>query len=307
MNKLIAELQRLYFLPGQQWHSRRQDAAGKVTDLAEGDLSPEVVAKVLAGDAGAGLDLVSAAGMARVMVVSFKRASDWELVANLYRAVLNDLDLPAPAVSVSGRAGYRIWFSLAEPVSVEQAMDFLDALRVKYLYGIPVSCLELHPGADLPASAGKSIVALVPALHNATGKWSAFIDPSMGSMFVVEPGLEMAPNLERQASMLASLKSIKDGAFHRVLDMLRAEAQPDCSADASHEVQTVDVPIQAAALPVLAARSPQPDLLTVGSNYADPKSFLLAVMNDPSASTRQRIKAAKALLPYFPDDELKVR
>lgn len=307
MNKLIAELRRLYFLPDQQWHSRTQDAAGKVTDLAEGDLSPEVVAKVLAGEAGAGLDLVSAAGMARVMVVSFKRAGDWDLVANLYQAVQNDLDLPAPAVSVSGRAGYRIWFSLAEPVSVVQALDFLDALHVRYLPGIPASCLELHPGTDLPASTGKSIVTLVPALHNATGKWSAFIDPSMGSMFVVEPGLEMAPNLERQASMLASLESIKDGAFQRALEMLRAEAQPDCRADASHEGQTVDVPTQTAVLPGLAARSPQSGLLTVGSNFADPKSFLLAVMNDPSASTRQRIKAAKALLPYFPGDKLKVR
>ncbi len=41
--------------------------------------------------------------------------------------------------------------------------------------------------------------------------------------------------------------------------------------------------------------------LNVGSGYRDPQSFLLAVMNDESASARQRITAAKALLPYFAD------
>ena len=41
--------------------------------------------------------------------------------------------------------------------------------------------------------------------------------------------------------------------------------------------------------------------LNVGSGYRDPQSFLLAVMNDESASARQRIAAAKALLPYFAD------
>ena len=41
--------------------------------------------------------------------------------------------------------------------------------------------------------------------------------------------------------------------------------------------------------------------LAVGSGFVDPKSFLLAVMNDTSASARHRIAAAKALLPCFAD------
>ena len=40
--------------------------------------------------------------------------------------------------------------------------------------------------------------------------------------------------------------------------------------------------------------------LDVGGGYVDPKSFLLAVMNDPGAAAEHRIEAAKALLPYFP-------
>ena len=34
-------------------------------------------------------------------------------------------------------------------------------------------------------------------------------------------------------------------------------------------------------------------------HHADPKSFLLAVMNDPGAAPELRVKAAAALLPYF--------
>ncbi len=40
--------------------------------------------------------------------------------------------------------------------------------------------------------------------------------------------------------------------------------------------------------------------LAVGGGFVDPKSFLLAVMNDPGATAEHRIEAAKALLPYFP-------
>lgn len=57
-------------------------------------------------------------------------------------------------------------------------------------------------------------------------------------------------------------------------------------------------PDEIAGQPALAAGRPR-SRLSVGGNFSDPKSFLLAVMNDPSASASQRIKAAKALLPYF--------
>ena len=33
--------------------------------------------------------------------------------------------------------------------------------------------------------------------------------------------------------------------------------------------------------------------------FNDPKGFLIAVMNDPHIGVRDRIEAAKALLPYF--------
>ena len=291
MNKLISALQRLYFLQDQQWHSQSLNDGGDLAYAAEGPLTPAIVTKSLAGELTVGLNLVSPAGMARAMVVSFARATDWEQVANLYQAVQDELDLPAPAVSVSGRKGYSLWFSLAEALPLAQIQAFLAALRLKYLADIPLAHLELQPDA-------LAIKTLAPARHNTTGKWSAFIDPSMGSMFIVEPGLEMAPILDRQAGMLAGLKSIKTANFQRALSILQAPSELDGEP-------ALTLAEAAARLPTKVSRPP--DLadgyryskLGEGNTYADPRDFLLAVMNDSSVGVKQRIKAAKALLPYF--------
>ena len=291
MNKLISALQRLYFLQDQQWHSQSLNDGGDLAYAAEGPLTPAIVTKSLAGELTVGLNLVSPTGMARAMVVSFARATDWEQVANLYQAVQDELDLPAPAVSVSGRKGYSLWFSLAEALPLAQIQAFLAALRLKYLADIPLAHLELQPDA-------LAIKTLAPTRHNATGKWSAFIDPSMGSMFIVEPGLEMAPILDRQAGMLAGLKSIKTANFQRALSILQAPSELDGEP-------ALTLAEAAARLPTKVSRPP--DLadgyryskLGEGNTYADPRDFLLAVMNDSSVGVKQRIKAAKALLPYF--------
>ncbi len=42
--------------------------------------------------------------------------------------------------------------------------------------------------------------------------------------------------------------------------------------------------------------------LNLAGAFTDPKTFLLAVMNDPAACVEHRIDAAKALLPYFHDE-----
>ena len=291
MNKLISALQRLYFLQDQQSHSQNLNDGGAIAYAAEGPLTPAIVTKSLAGELTVGLNLVSPTGMARAMVVSFARATDWEQVANLYQAVQDELDLPAPAVSVSGRKGYSLWFSLAEALPLAQIQAFLAALRLKYLADIPLAHLELQPNA-------LAIKTLAPTRHNATGKWSAFIDPSMGSMFIVEPGLEMAPILDRQAGMLAGLKSIKTANFQRALSILQAPSELDGEP-------ALTLAEAAARLPTKVSRPP--DLadgyryskLGEGNTYADPRDFLLAVMNDSSVGVKQRIKAAKALLPYF--------
>jgi hypothetical protein len=287
MNKLTQALQRLYFFDDQQWHSQKFDDGGNPAYVAKGALRPELVAKSLAGQSTVALDLVNSDGMVRAMVLGFERATDWDLVAKLYQGIQEDFELPAPAVSISGQAGYQLWLSLAECIPVAEARLFIDALRRKYLIDIPLAKLRFSPDAG-----AASLVNLVPALHEASGKWSAFIDPSMGAMFVDEPGLSMAPNMDRQADMLAGLKSMKAVDFQRALNSLQSEAEANARLPEQSAVESGVFPSA-------------PDLgrmrstLNVGNNYTDPKTFLLAVMNDASASPGQRIKAAKALLPYF--------
>ena len=62
---------------------------------------------------------------------------------------------------------------------------------------------------------------LVPALDETTGRWSAFIDPTMGSMFIEETWLEMAPARDKQAGMLAGVESIKAENFQLALASLQ--------------------------------------------------------------------------------------
>jgi hypothetical protein len=261
-NKLIAELRRLYFLADQRCVGRPPDDELSVA-------TPDQLARMLAGEVALALAPVAADGATRAMVVRFEQAADWERVAALYQAAQEDLELPAPAVSVSGRTGFQLWFSLADPVAGNASRKFLNALRGRYLHDIPADRLRLFP-ANLDAPAGAS---LAPALCAQTGKWSAFIDPGMGSMFVDEPGLDMAPNMDRQADILAGVEGIDAGAFAKALSILQARDQ--------------------------AVRTPAPTKTSPGNQYSNPKDFLLAVMNDPSAGVDQRIDAAKALLPYF--------
>jgi len=294
MNKLIAELQRLYLFPDQQWLAQKSSDSGSPTDPAAANVTADSVASRLEGVATGALNLVNADGMTRAMIVRFEKATDWEQVARLCRGVQEELDLPASAVSVSGKDGYQVWFSLAESVPVDHARIFLNGLRRRYLSETPVADLTFCPGTGESPSAAQSVVDLVPAIHRVSGKWSAFIDPRLGRMFMEEPGLDMAPNLDRQADLLAQFDSIKAGDFQRVLNILA----PHAELDSNPAEQSATLPREAAnqpGPPVVGPRS----TLSVGSNFSDPRSFLLAVMNAPSASARQRIRAAKALLPYF--------
>lgn len=277
MDKLISQLARLYFLPEQPWREPGAEAG-------EGALTPALVADHLSGARRVALDLVSSAGLVRAMVVHFSKSADWEEVARLHQLVQEELELPAPAIAISGQTGFELWFSLAEPVTAAQAEAFLKALQQHYLADRPALRCEF-----LPAAATRATSLLVPSLEPLSGNWSAYIDPSLGSMFIDEPWLEMIPNLDKQASILAGLKSIKAADFARALTLLQTPAA---------------TPGEPESLPgeggqPFSAPACRDSCLSVGSHYRDPQSFLLAVMNDPSASARQRIQAAKALLPYF--------
>lgn len=264
MNKLESELKRLYLLPGQEWPSLESDTDKPV------------------------IKLLSAEGLVRCLVISIPNGGNWEHLAALYQGVQEDLDLPAPAISVSGEEGYQIWFSLTEPIPLQLARDFMTGLCRKYLAEIKTEKLKLRPGtAEEP-----SVVPLVPARLENTDRWSAYIDPSMGSMFVEETWLEMPPGLDKQAGMLARQESIKAQDFQRALRALPPLAEISVT-ESEHGPQAANGELFPSRQSDKGAR------LNVGSGFTDPRSFLLAVMNDPSASTDQRIAAAVALLPFF--------
>ena len=282
MNKLIQELERLYFLPNDQRYRQVVEEEGANADQAEALLTYSEISDSLAGKRGIALKLLSFKQGVRTMVIGFARAGDWSHVASLCQVIQGDLEWPVPALSVSPKKGFQVWLSLAEPVVPEQAEAFLNALRHKYLSEIPLSRVTLQPSAD--DSAG--VVALVPSYRQACQKWSAFIDPSMGSMFADELGLEMAPNLERQADMLASLKSITTRDFQRVLRLLHADV-------------AVGVSYAEGELPPNTIERQSKSELRLSNHFTDPETFLLAVMNDSSVSIAERIHAAEALLPYL--------
>lgn len=179
MEKLIAELKRLY--------------------LPAGGADPAALTRQFAGEQGGAISLVTADGLTRAVVLAFDKlprgAEDqhWSKLCEVAHALQEQLDFPAPAVSISGAHGYRLWLSLATPVALAQARQLAQALQQAYC-------------ADWPLT--DAMPQLPPFLHAGSGKWAAFIHPGMGAAFAEEPGLDMAPPLAAQAGFLEGLTSI---------------------------------------------------------------------------------------------------
>lgn len=207
----------------------------------------------------------SATTARRTLGLAFGRAADWQVIATVWRAVQEELALPPPAVSIDGE-GYRLWFSFAEALPPETAARFLSGLNTAYLTDVTAFCQPFDAdNTNLP-----------PCELPGDERWAAFIDPSLGTMFMVDPWLDIPPNRDQQAELLAGCRPIPAADLRRALDRLSSPAEPDtpppqAAPDAGHSL-------------------PGP--------FADPCSFLLAVMNDPHTNLALRIEAAKALLPH---------
>lgn len=195
MEKLIAELKRLY--------------------LSDGDPVAQLLVQRLAGESSQALRLATADGRTRVVVLDFDKlprgADDqhWSKLCEVANALQEQLDFPAPAVSISGAQGYRLWLSLATPVTVAQAQQLMTVLHQAYF-----------PGWPLAADAAGAPVELPPCLHPESARWAAFIHPGMGAAFADEPGLDMRPPFAAQAAFLEGLKSIDDQQLAAALQRL---------------------------------------------------------------------------------------
>lgn len=233
-------------------------------------------------------NLIAPDGRVRALVLELGKPADWSLLGTVWRGVQADLELPAPAIAVSGIDAYQLWFSLAEPVSVLQAGAFLEALQVRYLGLVAPGRLSKWPRVDPSNPSHIQHAMLVPALQQATGRWSAFVAPDLAAIFAEEPWLDLPPNPEAQAKVLARLECIKPAAFQAALQQLGpgSGVQTAAPTSISQESETLSASrkFQTPALP---------------GHSQTPKEFLLGVMNDKTIELPLRIGAAKALLPYF--------
>lgn len=203
MEKLFAQLSRLYLMPGVS--PADHDAEGRVP-------------------------LVSSDGLSRAIVIDFPRLrrgepeQHWENLCAVANAVQTQFGFPAPAVSIDGATGYRLWLSLGEPVPEGDVRRFVSMLR------------ETHfPELELPIS---EQVQLPPSVNPASGKWAAFIHPGMGASFAEEAGLEVEPPHHAQLAFLEGLQGIDKAQFFEALVSLK-QNEPVADAPVATPAPTV--------------------------------------------------------------------
>lgn len=187
MEKLLAQLIRLYLMPG---------------------LEP--------GQHPAGTPLVSEDGLMRAIVIDFPRAAGdesghWAQLCEVANTLQEKLGFPAPAVSVTGGKAFRLWLSLREAVPAASVHRFLSLLRTAYFPELP-----LH---------ASSSVELPPCLHGETGKWAAFIHPGMGASFAGDEGLDIAPPAAAQLAFLEGLESIAPARFEEAMGAMHRPSE----------------------------------------------------------------------------------
>ena len=264
MNRLQSELDRLY-LPRPQ-------------DRIDADMQPAA--------------LIDTSGRVRAMVMELARPVDWEALSRVWHGVQVELELPAPAIAVSGIDGLQLWFSLAEPIAVAQAHAFLEGLRQRFLADIESSRVRLMPASSASALRQDLHAARVPARQEDSGNWSAFLAPDLVPIFAESPWLDIPPNEEGQATLLRSIEVMTPSAFEAACAKLGPTLHPQSS--------TVAVAVQASDSEPTAY-----DLPKAASAGGDPEQFLLQVMNDATVALALRIEAAKALLQHAYDRRLK--
>ena len=219
--------------------------------------------------------LVDAAGRVRALVLEVVQPAGWDALSEVWHGVQMELELPAPGIAVSGHDGLQLWFSLAAAIPARLALDFLEALRTRFLAHIPASRVRLWPDAAEPTRHA----ALIPAAQADDEHWSAFVAPDLVALFSETPWLDVEPGEEGQAALLRGLQSIKREAFDAALAGMQASAS-QAAASAHALVHVVNAPAAGA----------------TATPEGDPRRFLLRVMNDESVVLALRIEAARALL-----------
>lgn len=188
------------------------------------------------------LELVSATGLTRTMVLEFRRkpgqvvARHWDNLCRMANHLQQQLDLPAPAVSISGQSSYQLWLSLSHAVPVEQAETFLLQLCARYFPDVLADELDW-----LPQHGGQHTQTSVecPPRQQNNGLWSAFIHPGMGAAFEEEAGLEVEPPAAGQAAFLERLHSISESQWTHACALLQSQQSVAAPAAASASTDSI--------------------------------------------------------------------
>ncbi len=209
------------------------------------------------------LELDRLGGGERAAVLAVSLPAGWAQLSAVWRGVQTDLELPAPAIAVSGTDALQLWFAFAAPPSAAERVRFLTGLRARYLADVRPAQVQLFGDVGtMPA---------VPGAEVAPQRWSAFVTPDLASVFDDTPWLDLPPGDEGQAAILRALEPIQPAALAHALSRLE--------------------PLPQAAPPAPAAPAP-----VVAQRDADPARFLAGVMNDEAAPLALRIEAARILL-----------
>jgi hypothetical protein len=231
----------------------------------------------------------------RALVMQVTQPPGWDALALVWRGVQTDLDLPAPAVAVSGVDALQLWFSLAQPLPVAPAQAFLQALRRHFLPDVDARRLRLWPAAEETIGPAKRLAdhpaIALPVRQVQAGQWSAFVAPDLAPVFAETPWLEGPPNDEGQATLLRGLQAITPAA----LAQAQAQLAP-AAATLPRAAEPATAAAQAAAQAAESGQTAQSAQTTQAAGDAA-RRFLLDVMNDESVALALRIEAARALLP----------
>jgi hypothetical protein len=200
MHELISQLIRLYLpldaAPPPWLEAHLEGRATRVCDLGQG-------------------------GAVRAIVLPFDGRAHgggtaaWERLCEVANVLQGELGLPAPAVSIDGATGYRLWLSFGQPLGAATAQRFVGLL-----------CAAYCPDVALPAGGVLAPVELPPCRNDATGKWAAFVHPGMGASFADEPALDMTPPAAAQAAFLQGLESIDAAQLEHALRLLSPAPEP---------------------------------------------------------------------------------
>lgn len=222
------------------------------------------------GPGAAGVPAAQHAADARAAVLAVVLPAGWEQLSPVWRGVQSDLELPAPAIAVSGGDALQLWFSFASPMPSSAAARFLRRLCEQYLPGVRSSQVRVFAeAAELPAA---------PCAEVGPQRWSAFVTHDLAAVFAETPWLDIPPSDEGQATILRALKPMPQVAFEAALSKLGA------------------IDVATPPEPVALARAGSTAAQGAGPRETDPARFLADVMNDGTAPLALRIEAARILL-----------